>query len=401
MKFAFLTLGYHPDLAGGAYRYAAEIAERLAARGHEVVVICPAPRADLPADETRAGVRLLRFPNAEGFFAANWYRENRQAVKRLASLRWNRGEPAMACLHHAFFEPCLGRSRLPEAFLFHGPWHLEYRFARSGTTRGAGGRILDRTIIYAMRMMERRVARRVKQILTVSRYSASRLGEWFGAGLAPVRVISGGADLNVFQPPSDRQKLRRDLGLADLDSLLLSVRRLDPRMGLLALVEAFATVAPAFPSAKLWLAGRGAQESELTHRIQESRLAARVRLLGFVPEQDLPGLYAAADCTLMPSLDLECFGLATAESLACGTPVLGSRSGATPEVLSPLGEELLFEAGSVPALAEKLRQVLSGELVLPSRQTCRTYAMESFRWDRPVEALEQTCAELSRTQPQF
>jgi glycosyltransferase involved in cell wall biosynthesis len=164
-------------------------------------------------------------------------------------------------------------------------------------------------------------------------------------------------------------------------------------MGLLVLLDGFVQVYQEYPQARLWLAGRGPQEAALRSRIQAAGLADRVRLLGLAPEPELPRLLSATDCLVMPSLDLEGFGLATVESLACGTPVLGSRAGANPELLGPLSEGLLFEAGSSAAVANSMRAVLAQPDRLPSRSRCRQYAMQ-FSWDRPVSAFEQCYGEL-------
>ena len=142
----------------------------------------------------------------------------------------------------------------------------------------------------------------------------------------------------------------------------------------------------------MWIAGKGAQRDALQRRIAAAGLRGRAELLGFVPEEELPRLYGAADCVIMPSLDLEGFGLATAESLACGTPVLASRAGANPELVRPLGDGLLFEPGDVASLATALRDVLSGRLALPSRDRCLAYARAEFRWDRPCDAIERAHA---------
>jgi glycosyltransferase involved in cell wall biosynthesis len=91
----------------------------------------------------------------------------------------------------------------------------------------------------------------------------------------------------------------------------------------------------------------------------------------------------------MPSLDLEGFGLATAEALACGTPVLASRAGANPELVKPLNPDLMFEPGDVEFLAQILGRVLDGSLRLPEREACATYARSAFRWDRPADAIER------------
>lgn len=394
MRFLFVTLGYHPDLAGGAYRYASELAEGLAARGHSVVVLTPNPGDRLPASEVRHGVHVHRLPGGPGPSWTHRRTRNRAARVLLEALAREPGGPPLTGLHHAYLAPSLAVAPHPRVFIFHGPWGREFALARQVQGRGAPRRLFDACVARWLQVLERRALRAVDRILVVSQYSRDHLPRWHGAGLPPIHVISGGANLAQFRPWPDRAALREAFGLTAGMFLFLAVRRLDARMGLAGLVDAFARIAPAHPQALLWLAGQGPQRAELETRIGAQGLAGRVRLLGYVPEPELVRLFNAADCTLVPSLDLEGFGLATAESLACGTPVLGSTAGATPELLRPLGEDLLFEAGSVPALAGRLADVLEGRVTLPARAACVRHAEATCTWARPVAALEAQYAEL-------
>ena len=394
MRFLFLTLGYHPDPVGGAWRVASEVAERLAARGHKVEVITSNPDGKLPATETRAGVQLHRFANAAGNFFLNWRRENAAARKILTERLAASPEPALVGLHHAFLGPALAGCAAPLLYVFHGPWAEEFRFAKQSRPRSVLRRAFDGLVTGQLRRTERRALRQAARIFVLSRHFESQLPRWHGAPLPPVRVISGGVNAEQFYPLPDRAAVRQELGLAPDQFLFLTMRRLDPRMGLPILIDAFARVAAAFPHAQLWLTGRGPQETALRQQIQERGLDGRVRLLGFVADAQLLKVLNAADCTVMPSLDLEGFGLATVESLACGVPVLGSRAAATPELLAPLSADLLFDSGSVDALAAKFHEVLSDPRRLPARERCRDYAVTNFSWDRPVATFETCFAEL-------
>ncbi|MEW6302087.1 MAG: glycosyltransferase family 4 protein [Verrucomicrobiota bacterium] len=396
MRFLFLTLGYHPDRVGGAYRYVREVAVRLAARGHQVAAVYPGPDTKTPEKELRDGVELRRFPDAKGPFHQNWRAENADAHALCEEWRNAAGEPPVVVLCHAYFAPAVERLSVQPLFLFTGPWAQEYRFSRSAQPRTVSRKLMDGVIAMVMARTERRALRRAAGILTISRYYHDHLPQWHGHGLPAITVIGGGVDLDVFHPPPYRGTLREQHGLKKKQFVLLCVRRLDPRMGLPGLLDAFARVAPEHPNALLWIAGDGPQRAGLQARIDELRLTDRVRLLGFVPEAELPKLYGVADCTIMPSLDLEGFGLATAESLACGTPVIGSRAGATPELLAHLKPELLFNRGSVEALAEKLEAVLAHDEWLPTREHCRQYAEERFSWQRPVEAIEAAATQIHR-----
>jgi hypothetical protein len=74
VHFVFTTLGYHPDQTGGAFRYATEIAEGLAALGHTVHVIYPSMETGSPREvqERRNGVHLHRFSVRRMAFFKNW-----------------------------------------------------------------------------------------------------------------------------------------------------------------------------------------------------------------------------------------------------------------------------------------------------------------------------------------
>ncbi len=387
MRFVFLTLGYTPDLDGGGYRYATEVAELLARRGHEVHALYPTPDDRLPARERRNGVELHRLARGAGGFLSRWRAANRAASERVGELLASATGPTLLFSHHAYLEPALRGGRY--AAMLHGPWALEHRFSLQGQPRSWRQRLMDRLALLVMARTEYRGCAGAALLVVASEYSKAKLSEWHPGLVRDAEVIGGGADLNRFRPPSNREEIRAGWGLSDRELLFLTVRRLDPRMGLKLVVEAFVKVARRFPDGRLWLAGRGRQQAELEALIGAAGLARQVRLLGFVSEEKLAGLYAAADCVLMPSLDLEGFGLVTAEALACGTPVVASRAGANAEVLEPLSSDLLFPAGNLPALEAKLEGFMANPIRLPSRERCAAYARERFRWDRPADAVER------------
>jgi glycosyltransferase involved in cell wall biosynthesis len=401
MRFVIASLGFHPDVVGGAWRVAAAQATGLARRGHTVHVVTAQPDVPRPTPETRDGFIVHRFPQGSGRFHANWRAENAAARKLLASLTAGQdaAQPTLLLQHHPYLGPATDviPDSVPILHVFHGPWAREYRFAQTARPRRLGRRCLDVVIEQVLHRVEARTLRRARQILTLSRHFAQRLRSWHPGRLPPVEVAHGGADLQHFAPLPEPERLaaRQAYGLAPGDTLFLALRRLDPRMGLDVLLESFAQVVGRHPQARLWLTGRGPAESSLKNQIQRLGIDASVRLLGFVPEAELPRLLNAADLAVMPSLDLEGFGLATAEALACGTPVLGSHAGATPELLEPLDPSLLFPPASVSALARCLDNALSRSNTLPSRARCAAYARESFSWDAQIDACERHGAGLT------
>jgi glycosyltransferase involved in cell wall biosynthesis len=394
MRFVFLTLGYHPDIDGGAYRYAAEVAEVLAGRGHEVHALTKNPDGTHPAEEVRNGVRIRRITGPGGGFLRNWSGIVTESRRCLEALRILPGATRVVS-HHAYFERAL-RGVRPVVF-FHGPWGLEHRFACEARFRPLHIRWRDALVSRLLHRTEGQALRSASRILVASRYMEGKLAGWHPGVAAPREVVGGGANHARFNDRVSREEARQKFGAQEDESILLSVRRLDPRMGLALLIRAFSRTTADHPKARLWIAGKGAQREELERLTAESGLSGRVRFLGFVPEADLPGLYAAADLVVMPSLDLEGFGLVTAEALACGTPVLASDAGANAEVVGDLCPQLIFESGSVPALADRVSEVLDGTVALPSRGQCAEFARARFRWERPADAFERAAEEQNRS----
>jgi glycosyltransferase involved in cell wall biosynthesis len=219
MRLIFVSLGYYPDLVGGAYRYVTEIAERLAARNHDVHVIYPAAHGQPPQNQVRNAVQLHSFVNADGPFWSNWRQENRSAQRAVDELLVDCADSTAVLLCHAYFGPAIQRINRPFLFLFTGPWAEEFRFSRNIGHRSLGKRLRDTLIGRVMRAVEGRALRQSRQILTISRYYLDMLPVWHKPPLPETLLISGGVDLERFHPSERRTALRRQLGLGDDDFL--------------------------------------------------------------------------------------------------------------------------------------------------------------------------------------
>ena len=123
-----------------------------------------------------------------------------------------------------------------------------------------------------------------------------------------------------------------------------------------------------------------AEVGELAARIG---IADRLRLLGFVPDADLPGMYAAALAFVYPS-QYEGFGLQLVEAMTVGCPVLAARATCLPEVLGGGGET--FNLSEPGELAEQLKRLASdpGHWAVLSDRARRRAA--DFSWDRTAAA---------------
>ena len=125
-----------------------------------------------------------------------------------------------------------------------------------------------------------------------------------------------------------------------------------------------------------------------------------VKMAGFIVADQLPKYYSAADFFIMPTRQLEGFGLVTVESMACGTPVLGTPVGGTKEILSNFNSQLLFQGTSPEAMAKGIESAIDNYLKVANRYEqlrlqCREYALRYYSWQRHINQLVSCIDELS------
>ncbi len=262
-------------------------------------------------------------------------------------------------------------SHVPLVVHFHGPWAGEMRAEARGVKRQIAA--------LAARRIEQSVYRRADRCITLSKAFRDLLHEEYGVPSDRIQVIPGGVDLTSYLAAPGREAARKKLGWPQDRRIVLAVRRLARRMGLDLLVHAIAEVRREFPEVLLLIGGKGSERDRLQEQIVAMGLTEHVRLTGFIAEADLPHAYAAAEVSVVPTVALEGFGLVTVESLACGTPVLGTAVGGTAEILRPLNPDLLFAEATAGAMAERIRAALRGTIRLPDRETCRAYA-QRYGW---------------------
>ena len=390
MRFLSVATFAFPDHHGGAERVLAETAARLAARGHEVTLLC-ARVGDTPGEERRDGVRVLRYAVDRGSplrFHASVRRGVESAVLRAG------GSPDVVHLHQ--YASGLAALRLrsvrraPRLLSFYAPYHLEWLAGRlDGRPDGRAGPLL-RAGSALLRRGDRRLVRGAHAIVVLSRFSAEQVAELDEEAPQRTTLAPPGVDLQRFCPAADGAPAA-ELGLpADGVPLVLSVRRLVPRMGLLDLLEALRLLRERGVRARLALAGEGSQQAALAARARAAGLGDDVRLLGRVPDERLPALYRAAAVFALPTRSLEGFGMATAEALASGLPVVATDVGATPELLSGLDGSALVPPGDPAALAAELQRLLAD----PARRAragaaARRLAEQRLAWDGHVQAIEE------------
>lgn len=218
------------------------------------------------------------------------------------------------------------------------------------------------------RAMIRWAARRASAVTTVSQALKDKLVS-LGVPQTKVHVIRHGVDFRLFAPPADRAALRGRLGMSR--PVLLCVGHLIELKGQHVAIEAMSDL----PDMELWVIGHGEMDSRLRALAAELGLADRVKFLGHVDQSDLPAYYGAADALILAS-SREGIPNVILESMACGTPVVATRVGGVPEVLTAPEAGLLIPKRSAEALARTVRALFRD---YPDRAATRRY-VERFSW---------------------
>lgn len=208
-------------------------------------------------------------------------------------------------------------------------------------------------------LLARRVLRHATGLVAAGRYPAAQAARIAGQPV-PTLVLPPGVDPERFAPhdAATRAATRTRFGLDPDAPLVLGVSRLVPRKGFDVLLDAVAGL----DGVQVAIAGAGRDEARLARRA--APLGARARLLGRVPDADLPALYASADVFAMlcrdrwAGLEAEGFGIVFLEAAACGVPSVAGRSGGADEAVVDGVTGLVVEPRDVVAVRAALDRLL-------------------------------------------
>jgi glycosyltransferase involved in cell wall biosynthesis len=199
-----------------------------------------------------------------------------------------------------------------------------------------------------------------RRVLSPSQHCAASLRL---LGLPSAEVVYYGIDTSRFRPGLDGSGIRRRLGLADGDFVVLFVARMVREMGLHVLLASIPEAVREARNVRFIIAGTTGELKD-DAQFAASRYPGQVFVFPNVGPEELPFLYAAASIAVTPSINQRaCLGLAVAEAMASGKPVIVSRVGGGPELLTE-GETGLLVAPNDPAA---LAQAIVGLARQPER----------------------------------
>jgi glycosyltransferase involved in cell wall biosynthesis len=231
------------------------------------------------------------------------------------------------------------------------------------------------------------------KIIGVSQHTTNHIIEVENAPPEKVVTIYNGIDFDRVKTSNNdfRSKIRQEFDAQD-KLLILTTGRLHPEKGYPYLFEAVPKLKKLLQKPFLWLiAGKGALENEF--RSEVTRLGGDdvVRFIGF--RQDIPDLMSTVDLFVLPSV-AEAFGVVFAEAIYLGAPIVATRIGGIPEIVSNGVDGILIPAGDSDAIAKTVADLLNHPEKLKSlANTGRDKVIERFRFEdmtRKYEAVYES-----------
>jgi glycosyltransferase involved in cell wall biosynthesis len=236
-------------------------------------------------------------------------------------------------------------------------------------------------------------------IVVLSEFTKGKLIEYYKIIPEKIHIIPGGVDLSKFEFEENKLAIRKQLGLSGEKFILFTARNLVPRMGLENLINAMKEIINSAKDIYLIIGGKGELRQNLANLISKLNLSDSVKLHGFIPDDDLPFYYQAADFFILPTKYLEGFGLVTVEAMACGTPVLGTPVGGTKEILNKFDPGFLFKDTNAESIAELILNKYkyyndNPEEYAQLSKKCRVFVEKYYSWERNISEIEALFTQL-------
>ncbi len=202
--------------------------------------------------------------------------------------------------------------------------------------------------------------RRADKIITISEFSRKEIIKYLSVPPEKIEIVPCGVDLQRFHPEGgeeEKKSIKKKYHITG--DYFLYIGTLEPRKNIPVLLQAYAMLQKKYADRevvpKLVLAGKqGWNYDPIFETVKSLGIEQQVIFTGYVPEEDVPGLYRGAAAFVFPSL-YEGFGMPPLEAMACGTPVIVSDAASLPEVVQDAG--LLFPSGDAGKLSVLLETV--------------------------------------------
>ncbi len=351
MKILIAGDTYHPHVNGASY-FTQRLAHYLKRRGHDVRVIAPSQTAS-NTDEIINGIRVHGIRSFPVFFYSGFRFSVPLSIKPAIKKVVEQFNPDIIHLQMHFVIsrevlttalrkkiPVVATNHfMPENLVHYVPFYTIF------------GDYVKRAAWWDFGRIFKKVGEVTSPTETAAKLIQGRL-------TASVKAISCGIDLKRFSPKNNGEHLKKIYKIPGVP-LLLYVGRLDKDKNLNLVLKAFKDSLKSV-KAHFVIAGKGAEKNNLLKLAEELGIKKHVTFTGFVSDEELPNLYAIADCVISPGT-AELQSISTMEAMATGLPVIAVNAMALPELVGDGENGFLYSDGDVKGLSGKIVRIFSDE----------------------------------------
>lgn len=349
MKILISADTYYPHVNGASY-FAQRLAHYLQKRGHEIAVIAPSQKLgntkELVNDIKVYGV--ISFPV---FFYPGVRFSFPIFIKKYLQKAIQEFQPDIVHLQSHFI---LGRYLIKICGEKNIPVVATNHFMPENLVHYLPAPAFVKNAVSALAWFDfARIFNQAGQITTPTESAADLIRHFFRT---PIKAISCGIDFQRFNPKNNGEYLKKRYKIPDRP-ILLYVGRLDKEKNLDLVIRAVAEASKQL-NFQFVAAGTGAEKNNLINLAKDLGVENKITFAGFVPDDDLPNLYAIADCFIIAGT-AELQSIVTMEAMASGLPILGVNAVALPELVKDGQNGFLFDYGNVNGLSKKMALIFS------------------------------------------
>ncbi len=394
MRILHLTWEYPPVMYGGLGRHVHALADAQAANGHDVVVITQAPNSAAPARVPWGSTGPVTVVRATVDPSTHDPRDLLAHVAEMECEFTGRGQALFADWRpdviHAH-DWMVAHAAVALRRDCGAPLTATIHATEAGRNRGWVTTDLS-TSIHALEWW---LANTSDAVITCSHTMRDEVRTLFGVSSA--HVVKNGIEPSDWQRP-EFETARISAENADAHPLIAYTGRVEWEKGLQTLVAAMPGLRQAHPGIRLLVAGRGSYLDDVQRQAAHLGLDGAVRFLGWVSEEELRAIVAAADLAVAPSL-YEPFGLVALEAAAIGTPLVVSLTGGLAEFADGGRRALTFTPGDVASLERAVTEALSDPRATHERaERARESILADYSWrdlaEQTIGVYEQSRANL-------
>lgn len=414
MKIAMVASPYHdfPPVMGSIANQMFEVAKRIVPHVDEVAIFCPYHKT-IRKEEVIENVRIIRVPT----LAIARYFDHVVGIKLCNALNLlSKVQVPCQYRRHFFLFYILRIATIIKREQFDIiDLYCIARFAFWLKLLNPRAKLIwhPYTEIYLKRNCEVLLNNRnlVDLILTPSRFIANRIKEMYPSYRDKCHVWLPGADIALFRPftSEEERRLRQKFNIKN-EKVILYAGKVAPEKGIHVLLSAFNEVVATYPNVKLIIVGEFAMLSDkfITKNGQKilstedykkmldmlvERVKEKVVFVGWIPHHRLVEMHNIADIFVHPVVIHEAFGMAIAEAMAAGLPVVASKMGGVPELIENGISGILVEPNDSHALKEAILKLIKDDTLREKMSIeSRKRAERFFSWQRAANEFLQFIA---------